>query len=419
MGLWETDDSCNIFGYSSGSVNRTLGHSAALKRQNPAVDGVALPRTTAQSPHSHAFYLRRACYGGAALCLCLHLALPANPAMAGAARHSLMLQLAQSVTDCLNTWIEENFTNSSEVKAWWAAREARIAAEAAEKAQKAVVDAYDKAVRQAQAALSQIGKYAAASMEYAVQEQVYNAFVAARAEQQRRLDQARRETNAAVKTEQAAAEKVNIRDQKIIIDWSAAAEERCKEQQQRVEEPPPKSEKPPPPAPAVPPGGTGMLLPGGVPGDGLYAGGMGGWTHLGTVDAVSHFEDGSATDRDHHAEGFAAGARLGVKQVPWRFEGEFGYRRNGLDSITYDTDPKAAGRTQAYTFLGNAIYDFALPPQWGGVTPHLGAGIGVAHLTTRQSISGFTVLNSSDTVFAYQGIAGLRLALAPNWAFDL
>ena len=42
--------------------------------------------------------------------------------------------------------------------------------------------------------------------------------------------------------------------------------------QERVEEP----KKEPPPAPAVPPSGTGMILPGGVPADGLYAGGMGG-----------------------------------------------------------------------------------------------------------------------------------------------
>src|SRR5439155_1924913 len=115
----------------------------------------------------------------------------------------------------------------------------------------------------------------------------------------------------------------------------------------------------PPPPPAPPQGGTGMLLPGIGPADGLYAGGKAGWTHLGTIDAVTHFEDGgTATDRDHHDEGFDVGGRVGLKQGPWRFEGEFNYRRNGLSEITAGSDPKSSGSTQAFTFLGNAISDF-------------------------------------------------------------
>jgi OOP family OmpA-OmpF porin len=181
-----------------------------------------------------------------------------------------------------------------------------------------------------------------------------------------------------------------------------------------------KSKEPCPPRTETPPTGSPLNMASPlIPPDGLYAGGKAGWTHLGTVDAVTHLEGGTSTDRDHHAEGFDVGARLGVKEGPWCFEGEFNYRRNGLDSITFDTDPKASGGTQAYTFLGNAIYDFALPPQWGVVTPHLGAGIGIAHLTAKQKIAGATILNSSDTVFAYQGIAGVRVPIAPNWAFDL
>ena len=160
------------------------------------------------------------------------------------------------------------------------------------------------------------------------------------------------------------------------------------------------------------------MLPPLTPPDGLYAGGMGGWTHLGTVDAVTHFEDGTGTDRDHHDEGFDVGGRVGLKQGPWRFEGEFNYRRNGLDSITAGTDPKASGSTQAFTFLGNAIYDFEMPG-WSWATPHVGGGIGVAHLAAKQRIAGATILNSSDTEFAYQGIAGLRVPIAPNWALDL
>jgi OOP family OmpA-OmpF porin len=146
----------------------------------------------------------------------------------------------------------------------------------------------------------------------------------------------------------------------------------------------------------------------------------------GGLDASRHgrcgdaFRGGStATDRDHHDEGFDVGGRLGVKQGPWRFEGEFNYRRNGLSEIVSTSDPKASGSTQAFTFLGNAIYDFDVSPWWRGVTPHIGAGIGLAHLSAKQKIAGFTLLDSSDTQFAYQAIAGLRFPLTPNWALDL
>src|SRR5205807_5075332 len=103
---------------------------------------------------------------------------------------------------------------------------------------------------------------------------------------------------------------------------------------------------PPPRRTETPPtGGPLNMAPPLTPPDGLYAGGKAGWTHLGTVDAVTHFEDGTATDRDHHAEGFDVGGRVGIKNGPWRSEVEFNYRRNGLDSITAGTDPKASGST--------------------------------------------------------------------------
>jgi OOP family OmpA-OmpF porin len=154
--------------------------------------------------------------------------------------------------------------------------------------------------------------------------------------------------------------------------------------------------------------------------DGFYAGGTVGWTHLGAVDAETQFTDGSSvTDRDHHAEGFDVGGRLGFKNGPWRFEGEFNYRHNPLTSITAVSDPRASGSTQAFAFLGNAIYDLEIPG-WTWATPHIGVGIGLAHLAVNQKAPGFfRNLNSSDTQFAYQGIGGLRVPLAPNWAFDL
>jgi hypothetical protein len=60
---------------------------------------------------------------------------------------------------------------------------------------------------------------------------------------------------------------------------------------------------------------------------------------MGTVEADTNFTDGSSiTDRDHHAEGFNVGGRLGLRNGPWRFEGEFTYHHNGLTSITAVSD---------------------------------------------------------------------------------
>ena len=112
---------------------------------------------------------------------------------------------------------------------------------------------------------------------------------------------------------------------------------------------------------------------------------------------------------------------LGMQWGPLRLEGQGSYLRNSARSLTSITtgDPPITGSTQAFAFLGNAIYDFEMPPWWGGVTPHVGAGIGVAHLQAKQKFAGATILNSSDMQFAYQGIAGLRVPIAPNWAVDL
>jgi opacity protein-like surface antigen len=65
--------------------------------------------------------------------------------------------------------------------------------------------------------------------------------------------------------------------------------------------------------------------------------------------------------------------------------------------------------------MANLIYDFdfGLP-----VIPHIGGGIGAAEVTRNLSnIFGGT--HDTVTVFAYQGIAGLRYRLSPAVAMDL
>jgi OOP family OmpA-OmpF porin len=170
------------------------------------------------------------------------------------------------------------------------------------------------------------------------------------------------------------------------------------------------------------------------PYDGFYARLGASATFLPSSDQRTRIEGGStATERLRSDTGFNLDGALGMQFGPLRLEGQASYLRNSASSLTATTptsgstsgsgstpaDPPIGGSTQAFAFLGNAIYDFAMPPWWGGVTPHVGAGIGVAHLKAKQKFAGTTLLDSSDTEFAYQAIAGLRVPLAPNLALDL
>src|SRR5207237_7214 len=83
-------------------------------------------------------------------------------------------------------------------------------------------------------------------------------------------------------------------------------------------------------------------------------------------------EGGStATERLQSDTGFNLDGALGMQWGPLRLEGQGSYLRNSARSLTSITtgDPPITGSTQALAFIGNAIYDFAMPPWWGGVTP--------------------------------------------------
>jgi outer membrane protein OmpA-like peptidoglycan-associated protein len=84
--------------------------------------------------------------------------------------------------------------------------------------------------------------------------------------------------------------------------------------------------------------------------------------------------------------GFAVGAVVGYDFVGPRVELEIPYRRNGVNTNF------GVGRVESIAAMVNVLYDFF--PNWI-VSPHLGAGIGIARVTR------------SQTEFAYQGIAGV------------
>ena len=122
--------------------------------------------------------------------------------------------------------------------------------------------------------------------------------------------------------------------------------------------------------------------------------------------------------------GFALDLAFGYAfEVGLRLELQLGYRKSDLDELKIDgvgvTD--AGGDLRTLNSMVNLYYDFDLARLSGNpggasrLVPYLGAGIGVAGHSTDINWSS----SSSDTVFAYQGIAGFAYSLAPDWRLTL
>ena len=149
----------------------------------------------------------------------------------------------------------------------------------------------------------------------------------------------------------------------------------------------------------------------------FYIGGEGGWTQLNNSTLTGN----GAVAHETFADGYNVGGRAGYQMGPWRFEGEFAYRLNDEQSLAkispkHEAPKSATGDRHVYAEMANLIYDFDLG--WP-VTPHVGGGIGAAQVHQNLNPSNGSGTHSSDTVFAYQGIAGLRYLITPTVALDL
>jgi len=90
-----------------------------------------------------------------------------------------------------------------------------------------------------------------------------------------------------------------------------------------------------------------------------------------------------------------------------RTEIELNHRENDLDSLTGVTN--ARGEASSWGLMGNVLYDFA---NSSPLIPYVGGGIGVARVDVDGAapISN-SQIDESDTVFAYQAIAGISYKL--------
>ena len=145
--------------------------------------------------------------------------------------------------------------------------------------------------------------------------------------------------------------------------------------------------------------------------EGFYLGGG-----LGLSSAVnSTYEDAVNSNKIKLDDGFAGLISGGYQFASnWRAEAEFASRRNAVDNITgTGAAAPVTGASAVYSLMGNAIYGI---PTGTKFTPYIGAGIGAARV--KADNVGTTLasnVNDSDTVFAYQGIAGLEYDVTQNW----
>lgn len=131
-----------------------------------------------------------------------------------------------------------------------------------------------------------------------------------------------------------------------------------------------------------------------------------------------------------HEYGWDAGGVIGYDFGGFRVEVEGSYRRADVDGINASTTlpvvtaagatvttpagnyDYAGGRTSALSFMLNGLLDFG-PDD--GLQGFVGGGVGVARVKARYALNtNGNLLNDSDTVFAYQALAGIRAPLTDN-----
>src|SRR5262249_29821197 len=139
------------------------------------------------------------------------------------------------------------------------------------------------------------------------------------------------------------------------------------------------------------------------------------------VETVQGFGTGqlSGTDNARFDTGWAAGGFVGYDFVGPRVEIEALYRDNkGTASGALPISGIGIQRVnnpaevQQTSLMANVYYDFFAHDAF---TPYVGAGGGIAFLNSHFG----SLINSSDTEFAYQAIVGAGYRVAPNLRVNL
>lgn len=161
--------------------------------------------------------------------------------------------------------------------------------------------------------------------------------------------------------------------------------------------------------------------------DAWYVGVEGGVMIVEDID----FDVGGLIDTatvDHKRPGYDFDAIVGYDLGAFRLEAEVGYRAANVDAFRSGTTTPnvggvpaivgpgsfdyAGGRSSALSFMVNGLWDFG---DDDGVQGFVGPGLGVARVKHRIGLTtNGDFLDDSDTVVAWQAIAGIRAPLSEN-----
>jgi len=155
-----------------------------------------------------------------------------------------------------------------------------------------------------------------------------------------------------------------------------------------------------------------LALAGSAQAAGLYIGIEGGGNWLQETEFDFGSPPPTITDFDNAAEsdnGWAVLATVGYSFASqWRSEVEVGYRAQDIDLFSSPTATNLfqSGDFDQLTIMGNLHYDM---PVGANFKLSLGGGLGVNIISVDDG-----VIDETDSVFAYQGIAGAAYAIGPK-----
>jgi len=145
-----------------------------------------------------------------------------------------------------------------------------------------------------------------------------------------------------------------------------------------------------------------------------------------------NYDVGTTTNgaRVNHDAGWDVDGTIGYDFGAFRAEAEVGYRQADISSYTSTLNTPvirangttvplppgtynyAGGRTSALSFMVNGLLDFG---DDDGLQGFVGGGVGVARVQGKYGLNTFQdLIDDSDTVFAWQVLAGVRAPLTDN-----
>ena len=158
-----------------------------------------------------------------------------------------------------------------------------------------------------------------------------------------------------------------------------------------------------------------------TPINGWYASAFGGYAYVPNNVNITTY--GLARANASYKPGFDAGGSFGFKSQPMRYEGQITYLNANLKKFNINdiTQTNISGYTDAILAMANVYYDF--PNLINCLQPFLGVGIGYGWIQAKFNSSGsslgVTTYSGENSVFAYQGTAGLTYNFAEDYALNI